>query len=349
MKKQLRIFHGIQNIGGIGRYMADYERSKGHISDFIVFSDFTMRRNNHYNLMIDRYSKDRQILIRLSLLLLCLFKYDIFHFYFGKSFLPYNLDLPVLKLFKKKMLMTYCGSEVRLIKIERRRNKYFNLLKIGLNHPNFDHKKEIMMKWQSLWINKFIAPRDLYASVSSIIPKSKIVKNLWIHNTMDFKNYIEPVYENKKIPVLVHAPSELGIKGTKYVRRAVEKLKSRGIKFEYFEIHKVSNSEAKRIYREKADIIIDQFLLGSFGTLAVEGMYYGKPVCSYIIEEIKKEHFPDCPIVSSTIEDLDMVLERLINNLDERIKIGKLGRSYVEKYFNREKVGNNLLQLYRQL
>jgi hypothetical protein len=122
--KKLRIYHGPVNIGGIGRYLADWQRKKGVISDFIVWSDYTHRQNNHYNLHLDKAGRIRRIIRKLSFFLFCLFNYDLFDFYYARSFLPLNLDMPVLKMFGKKIVMTYCGMDVRLIEIERKRNPY---------------------------------------------------------------------------------------------------------------------------------------------------------------------------------------------------------------------------------
>ncbi len=347
----MKIYHGPCNIAGIGRYCADYQRKKGYVSDFIVQSaDSPICEKSHYCLYIEKYKfRLERFAIIFSNFLSCLIKYDLFNFYFGYSLLPHNLDLPILKLFGKKIVMTYCGSDIRLIEVERKRNPYWHLLRIGLNHPKYDPRKKMMMRWQNLWIDRFIAPRNLYASAIKIIPPKKVEEKLWIHNSMDLNNSYCPNFKTKHIPTLVHAPSETGIKGTKYVERAVENLRGKGIQFNYLRIEKVPHDEAQRIYRDEADIVIDQFFLGGFGTLAVEGMYYGKPVCGYLITEVKKEHFPDYPMVNCTIDNLEEKLAWLVKNPQERVKIGRAGRKFVEKYFDREKLNENLLELYSSL
>ena len=111
-----KIYHGPLNIGGIGGYISKYLRSKGYSSEFIVWYDFTMRYNHDHNLHID----SNNIVLKISA------KYDIFHFYVGKNLLPYGLDLPILKMIGKKTIMTYCGTESRLISyVESKRNLYF--------------------------------------------------------------------------------------------------------------------------------------------------------------------------------------------------------------------------------
>ncbi len=39
--------------------------------------------------------------------------------------------------------MTYFGSEVRLVEIERTRNPYSYLLKVNRDHPKYDRRKKI--------------------------------------------------------------------------------------------------------------------------------------------------------------------------------------------------------------
>src|SRR5262249_30206229 len=143
--------------------------------------------------------------------------------------------------------------------------------------------------------------------------------------------------------------SEVGIKGTEYVERSVRELQRRGVEFEYRLLRDCPHEEMQRILRDEADIILDQFLLGGFGTLAVEGMYYGKPVIGYLLESVKAEHYPDCPILNASIDDLADKLGWLIAHPDERTRLGREGRRYVERRFDRDKVGQQMLELYASL
>jgi glycosyltransferase involved in cell wall biosynthesis len=153
-------------------------------------------------------------------------------------------------------------------------------------------------------------------------------------------------YSTKDRPLLVHAPSEPGIKGTEYVRAAVEKLRERGLRFDFQLLEGRPHEEVQRILRDHADIVLDQFLLGGFGLLAVESMYYGKPVVGYLIERVRAEHFPDCPIVNASIDDLAEKLAWLIERPEERIRLGREGRAFVERHLDRDRVGRQLLELY---
>ena len=198
-------------------------------------------------------------------------------------------------------------------------------------------------------MHRVIAPRNIFASAMEIFPQDKVEDDLWVHNLMDLKAYDPGLCETKTPPVVVHAPSHKGLKGTKYVECAIDELKEDGLAFEYRRIEGLDHQEALRIYREEADIIMDQFIIGGFGTLAVEGMYFGKPVMCYLIDEVKQEQYPDVPLVSATIHDIKEKLAWLIENPQERVRLGKEGRAYVEKHFDCEKVNAKVWDMYHSL
>ena len=147
-----------------------------------------------------------------------------------KHYYPFGLDLPFLNYLEEKIIMTYCGSESRLINyIEINRNPYAHLLKFGLNNPKHDFKK-IMIKWQSLWCNIILAPRDSYKNAIYVANKNKVLEKPWIHNLgFNIDNLASEIKTNK-IPRIIHAPSNKDIKGTKYIEDAINNLKKR-VKF----------------------------------------------------------------------------------------------------------------------
>jgi len=347
MKKHMKIFHGPINICGIGGHLAKWQKGQGIISDFVTYSENRLASNSSYCLHLEKYPRFYRPLIRLAFFGLCIVKYNVFNFYFGRTFLPFQLDLPLLKLFGKKIIMVYCGSDVRLIEVEKERNPYWRLLTISLNDPKFDNRKKRVMRWHNLWVDRAIAPRNLYASVSQVYPAAKIDKDIWIHNLINLSDY-NPTYSSNPMPLLVHAPSEAGIKGSVYVEGAIKALKAKGYNFDYQKIENMPHVEAIEIYK-KADIILDQFLLGGFGTLAVEGMSMGKPVVGYIINSVRQEHYPDCPVINATIDSLAVVLAELIVNPDRCLEIGRQGRRFVEDHFDTEKVNKELWALYDSL
>jgi hypothetical protein len=345
------VCHGPTNVAGIGGYLSSYQREKGWKSDFVTWSDNTMRQNHDFNLAIDQgHSTIAKLWIVFSWFFLAIVKYKIFHFYYGRTLLPFGLDLPFLRLFRKKIVMTYVGSEVRLIYLEKKRNKYWHLLKISADHPKYDRQKKVMLWWHNLWCHKFIATREQIEPVKEIIPDNKLFTKHWVINLgFNIENCSDPETINtSSTPVLVHAPSEPNIKGTKYVRIAIDELKNRGIEFEYKELIGVPNSEAQKIY-SNADIIVDQFLVGGIGTLAFEGMGHGKPVVGYIMEEVLNKHMQDCPVFNANIDNLADRLEELIANPNLRLQLGRKGIEFAKKHLDPIKINEAVIDLYRSL
>ncbi len=347
----MSIYHGPVNIVGIGGFLAAYQKSLGYKSDFITLSDAGPFRNHDLNFQFDGPLKGlKKLLTQLLWFPICLIHYTHFNFYFGKTLLPFGLDLPLLRLCRKKIVMTYCGSDIRLVSVERTRNPYAHLLNLGLNRPGLDWTKRCRMRWQGIWCHRIIAVRNLVAFTERLIPREKLVTHCWVHN-IGFDTSICPdpaSLQTGARPLIVHAPSERNIKGTIYVERAIADLKARGADFEYREVSGMPNTEAQKIYQQ-ADIIVDQFLIGGMGTLAFEGMGLGKPVVSYVMPEVIAEFCPDCPVYNATLDTLTDRLQELVEQPELRLELGRKGIAFVKSRIDRERINQQIMELYQSL
>jgi hypothetical protein len=348
MKTLPRIFHGPENICGIGRYLADWQREKKNAkSDFIVFEDHTNRQNSHRNLRLGHMSSFSRLNRQWLFFLHALSDYDLFHFYFGKSLLPLNLDLPILRIFGKKIIMNYAGSDIRLTKLEQKRNPYYHLRFNKKESIWQDFLKRLRMIWHGLWIDYCIAGRKLYIFAETSIPKRKILKDMWVNTTIVVPKK-PPEFINKKFPMIIHAPTNPQTKGTKYVQAAIDALRKEELEFEFRIFHKIPHDEFINFLKNDADIVIDQLLSGGFGSLAMEGMSYGKPVCCYVTEDIWPM-VPGLPIVQSTINTLHEQLCMLIKNPDKRKEIGLAGWEFAKAHYDRDFACEKLWQIYLDL
>lgn len=379
MKSQLRIFHGPYNVAGIGGHLAEAERERGYVSKFIVYKANKLIHNHDENIDFTKnHLFKRFIYVPFYFFWKCVFNFDLFHFYFGKSLLMFNLDLPILRLFGKKIIMTYCGSEVRLVgKVESKRNPYVKHIQFSTSSttkkiwssnffiiqwikwvflfqydiPKYDTRKQIMMWWQNLFVHKFFAYRDLYASALTVIPKEKVIKDVFINNigiASSEELKFEESKQNEKV-VIVHAPTNQLVKGTKFVESVLDKLKSEGIDFEYIQIYRMPHEEVMDILKHKADIVIDQMLLGSFASLSIEAMSFGKPVICYLMDKIEADFNGELAIYNCNIDNLYEKLKELIKNRELRIKLGQKGISFIQKYYNKNEIVDNTIQLYQSL
>ena len=89
----------------------------------------------------------------------------------------------------------------------------------------------------------------------------------------------------------MHAPSHRGVKGTERVVEAVEQLRGEGIPLELELVEGRPHAEARKAY-ERADILVDQLLVGWYGAVAVELMALGRPVVCFMDEEPARRHAP---------------------------------------------------------
>ena len=163
---------------------------------------------------------------------------------------------------------------------------------------------------------------------------------------VDISQFV-PIYPdpNAEIIRIVHAPSKREGKGTKYILEAFEKLKEIYDNIELVLVEGKTQQEAFEIYKT-ADIIVDQIFAGTYGVFAIESMAMGKPVVTYISEEMKDRLPEELPIISGNIHTVGEAIESLIKDGEMRRKKGIAGRIYVENYHNYKHVARVLKDIY---
>ncbi|MCB0329125.1 MAG: glycosyltransferase [Bdellovibrionales bacterium] len=345
----MNVYHGPISIAGMAWNLASWQRANGIESDCVLEQECPLKNPHHICLTLERFGFLRRQLARFNFFLFALGKYDIFHFYYGLSLLPYNLDLPMLRLFGKKIIMTYCGSDIRLMYIEQDRNPYAAHVEGEGNSLKEDAGKKWKMFWHRLWVHKVFAARDARRWALEVFPESMVVSDIWINNSLDLG---ELVYQEPHVGhevCVVHAPTSHHFKGTRFVRGAVETLKEEGIPFRYVEISDLPHDDLMRLLTEDADIVVDQLLFGGIGSLAMEAMSLGKVVLSYYTDELRTSVLKDCPVIPSTIDTVTDDLRALIKDFEQRRLLGIKGREFVEKHVDRENIGRQVIALYQSL
>jgi glycosyltransferase involved in cell wall biosynthesis len=142
--------------------------------------------------------------------------------------------------------------------------------------------------------------------------------------------------------VVAHTPNHRGIKGTEFIIKAIEDLKLQGIKVKLILLEKKQNSEVKRVLYEEADILVEQLIFTAYALSGVEGMASGLPVLANLDSEVytrvfrRYSYLNECPILSTTPENITDNLKLLIKNPMLRKELGVAGRKYVEKYHSYE-------------
>ncbi len=174
---------------------------------------------------------------------------------------------------------------------------------------------------------------------------------------------VEPRYRvpaNGKLKILhsfVDQGRQLGdknVKGSPFVRAAVERLAREGYPVEYFYLNNIPSREM-RFYQVQADIVVDQLIYGWWGSTTIECLGLGKPVVCYLNQEMKRtflEAFPEygeLPIVEATTESIYDVLKRLVEDRQYRERKGRESRRFAEQHFDVKKNAPEFTKLLASL
>ena len=113
------------------------------------------------------------------------------------------------------------------------------------------------------------------------------------------------VLERERLRV-VHVPSSSGVKGTALISPVLERLASEGV-VDYEHVQGVPAAEMPALYAG-ADVVLDQFRLGSYGAAACEAMAAGRVVVGHVTgpvrERVRDATGRELPIVEATPDTL---------------------------------------------
>ncbi len=337
----MRILHAPENIAGQASIVAKAQRELGAEADVLIFNQNKFNYYCDINLSLNGKSLIQKDLIKFFYFIKCFFKYDVFHFHFGNSFLPYNLDLLIPRLFGKKTIMHYWGSDIRQSDIAIKYVYFKTLAELQKIYPEQENKFKL----------RTIKRIERFASLTIVgdypllpySPESTVIKQ-----AIDLGKFAFVGCEsNGKRIKIVHAPSDREKKGTKYVLEAVERLKKEKYDFDFILIENMPNEYVLETCKT-ADIIVDQLVLESHGIFPMEGMALGKPVLCRMDEHFIR-YYPGIPIIRTDPDNIYQNLKMLIEKPALRKEIGEKGRKYVEEVHDSRKIAQQLLNIYTKL
>lgn len=369
--KKIRVLHVPTVTGGNPPGIARAEREIGLESSSIslfqnIFEykvDKVLWQSCHFSIANE--------LKRLKLIKQAIFNYGVIHYNFGTTIAypiyrfslndnysvwlrwPYwlytnllqRIELTLMAVSKKMIFVTYQGDDAR--QGDYCKNNYditaANEVEPGYYSECSDKAKRVRIKLLSKYCDGIYALNpdllNVLPSSAEFLPYSHIDLNEW-----------QATNSNNERLLLIHAPSHQKVKGTRYIIEAVNRLKKEGVDFDFELIEGLANKEARKKY-EKADLLIDQLLIGWYGGLSVELMALGKPVICYIREEdlkfIPKKMRKDLPVINSTPDSVYTVLKIWLNKSREELREqGMKGRAYVEEWHDPLKVAMKLKNDY---
>ena len=249
---------------------------------------------------------------------------DVFIFIWS-SFKADFSDYKILKRKGKKIITMFVGSDVRWVDGLNQ-----ELSGSGCELEIKETKKELESKLLALRMAEKYS--DIILGQPNFMQLAlKPYNNFFIPiNLEEFKH--NPI--QRKVPVIIHAPTNPEIKGSKYIEEVIKRLKEDSVEFEYKRLEKVPREEALSIYLE-SDIVVDQLLLPGGGKLTHECLAMGKVVLAYMNYEGYEQKKPkDCPVIDVNTKNLYDLLKTTIMDYDSRVVVAKKGREYIDKYHN---------------
>jgi hypothetical protein len=153
----------------------------------------------------------------------------------------------------------------------------------------------------------------------------------WLPLIVDVDSWAcdRPLMDRER-PVVLHAPSKRWTKGTQRFLEQLRRLEVHGLI-----VLRLVESVPWELMRDEvhaADIVIDQFGVGSYGVLACEAMAAGKPVLAYLDDDIRHVVGEVPPIVNVSPDQVGAAVERLLEDREEAAELGLASVEYVRRF-----------------
>lgn len=262
------------------------------------------------------------------------------------------IELPLLKKFGKVIAVTYQGDDARQGDFCRANFEYSIAQEVGDEYYSIktDESKRQRIKTFSKNADLIYA---LNPDLLHVLPaRARFLP--YAHINLEHWRCATDVFENtSKRPLVIHAPSHRGAKGTKYILEAVRQLQADGLTFDFRLVEGLTQLEARKLY-EQADLVIDQLLAGWYGAFAVEAMALGKPVICYLRHSdfsfLPDKMADELPLIEADPHSITSVLsDWLQRSPSQKRERGRMGRLFVEKWHNPQQIACRLLADYQQV
>ena len=260
--------------------------------------------------------------------------HDIFIFIW-QTWLPESYLFPLIKKSGKKIVCIHVGTDVRHISAFEQQYRIDTTPWEHYFHTdNLDNKI------------KRIRYHELYADLIYSVPDQA---GLYLRGYDHFriplrrdKNIVFNIPARKE-PLIIHAPSRTGIKGTDIINKTIEQLKNEGYKLEYRFIQNMPNEQLLELLTE-ADILCDELFLHGPGMLSAEAMAAG---CAVATRCLNVPPFQP-PVCSVTPENLYEKLKKLITDIDYRQALAEAGKKFVDDFNDPVKITERILNDLKQ-
>ncbi|NRA65129.1 MAG: hypothetical protein HRU19_11645 [Pseudobacteriovorax sp.] len=356
-RKDYRVLMGLREIAGFYGNLKQGFDDIGIEATFLNLSyhpfGFTTKDNpkwaNITNLLFSKISRRLQkgLLKAIWMGIICpilsfpifiytLFRYDVYIFGTFSSFL-FFLDLPLLKLLKKKVIYVFHGSESRPFYLNG--FQFQSTTKLGLYSALIVTAIQRFVIWYiELFAYKIVSiPPQSYFNNRSIINSNLVGipsgKSERIYS-IKARSETHLGRETHSVKIL-HAPSKPGPKGSEKIREYICQLKSQSYEIDYVEITGRPNHEVIEALCS-CDFVIDQLYSDTpMAGFAAEAAALGKPALvggyySHMLTQILAEKdIP--PTLFCQPDEVLQNIEAMVSSKELRESLGKKAEQFIHK------------------
>jgi glycosyltransferase involved in cell wall biosynthesis len=354
-----RVFVGPGNIAGnaasvanslraVGIYARSYSYSvhpfgyKCDHENLLIQNPFPdpKKRNFMQKVLVNKYTLNVcRTIQKVIILIYALIKYNTFIFISHETFFSNNLDLRILRSFRKKIAFLFVGCPERdpgdiINKTDRGLCSFCN----DFSTQQFlkcycGQQKKNKIEYISEKADYIFSHRD---TASFVLDKSKLRPFYCISSFELSKEEIIKKFKSLSVINITHLPSNHLLKSTSEVIRTIKQINSKYENINFL-CARISHDNVLETLK-KTHILIDQFTIGH-GLLGVEGMASG---CVVICRTAKwfKEDFSELPLINCNPDELTEMLINLIDNPGKMLEIALKSMEYYIKYHTPEVVGH---------
>ncbi len=267
-----------------------------------------------------------------------LLKWDVFHFHFGRTLVPpHNFDLPLYRALGKKLVFHYHGCDVRNRAHMLATHAHATCTECDPPFCLPARQRRILREAGKHAHAEIVSTPDLLESAT---------RAQQVHVAVWLPDY-EPLPFRETPRLVLHAPTNRGIKGTRFVLKAFDALRPKFPGVEFRVVEKLDGAALHTAMAE-CDVFVDQLQMGWYGMVSAEAMAFARPTMAWIRPDFEPR-LKDGPVVRTSIETLASDLEALLTDAPRRRELGERSRAYVEREHDAVVVAHRLADIYRSV
>ena len=369
----MRVFLGLAEVSGFYSNLAKGFKEIGVYAELVTLTQHKFGyQDNHPSKIVKvaRYAVSKRIqadnrnflskmgwsllagLTRVVLFVWAIARFDVFIFGCATSFFRLY-ELPILKLFGKKIIYNFHGTDGRCAFMDGFAEDTFMPRELcegtGYIGPlrttdSQTIKKKKLEAYRDITKKrkKTVAQIDKYADVIINSPShgqhhtrkfvQRLIMGMPYAPDKDLTSKVGLI--KKDVVTILHSPSFPEGKGTPEIRKAIHNLQSKGLNIDFIEVTGRPNREVLELLIE-CDFVIDQLYsdMAMVG-FATEAAFFGKPaiVGGYYSRhqnrDIAKHWIP--PTLFCLPEELESSIAKMILDVKYRQALGEKAKAYVE-------------------